>query len=277
MCRHKSKYHYKIWAEGRILVCSGMWTNWLIRPQVQKWEHRTESEDKMENSHVLQVLWNRHQATKPARHCCRLRDSQWSVCLGPSKDSCGISIRIAVHYSATWRRRLTEHLGVVSFSVISPQSASSSLAFNSFSWPTRVKAQERCTNPRFLTSQGKITVSAVRSLMSEANLKHCHSRSHHHISGDRKPGVSSDGTGGQGPSIRCPSHHGSHPYQAILTAFYRAVWHTPWKKHLTFKTTAALQVLSWNIFAALLKCQGCCYATGCITLLYSSAFTSPSP
>lgn len=164
MCRRESKYHYKVWAEGRFPVCSGMWTNWLIGPQVQKWEHRTESEDKMENSHVLLVLWNRHQATKPARCRCRRRDSQWSVCLGPSKDSCGISRGTAMHYSATWRRRWTEHLGVFSLSVTSTQSATSSLVFNSFRCPTRVKAQERCIDPHLLSSQEKITVSAVRKI-----------------------------------------------------------------------------------------------------------------
>lgn len=153
-CRRQSKYHYKTWAEGRFPMCSGMWTNWLIRTQVQKWERRTESDDKTENSHVLQVLWNRHQAMEP--------DSRCSAYPGQSKASCAIStgivLRSYLEKEASWTS------WGFCFSIISTQSAT--LAFKSF-WPSRVKAEERCITPHLLvvfSSQGKITVSAVRKI-----------------------------------------------------------------------------------------------------------------
>lgn len=115
---------------------------------------------------VLQVLWNRNQATKPARHCCRLTDSQWSVCLGPSKDSCGISMRIAMRNSATWKRRRTEHLGVFSFSVISTQTVLVWPATPSGGQPSTSRREVHQSPPPggLLPSHREVVVSAGRKI-----------------------------------------------------------------------------------------------------------------
>lgn len=101
--------------------------------------------------------------------------------------------------------------------------------------------------------------------MSGANLKHCHSRRHHHINGDREPGVSSHGTGGRGPSIRCPRHYRSDicrdPHCFLQSCLTYTMKQTHPKPLLLFKSCSEISLLHiWNVrdAATLLGALLCC-------------------
>ena len=89
-------------------------------------------------------------------------------------------------------------------------------------------AAERCTRPHLLSSHGKSTVSAARrSLMSGANLEHCHSRSHPHINGDRVTRSVKRWHWWLRTFHQMPWMLWVRYLSAIPTAFHRAARHTP--------------------------------------------------